>query len=52
VKINDRLHAKTKRLVDLTRSAARKLGFIHSGIIRVKVEVLGKKKPENKVDIK
>ena len=52
VKINDRLHAKTKRLVDLTRSAARNLGFIHSGIIRVKVEVLGKKKPENKVDIK
>lgn len=52
VKVNDRLHSKTRRLVDLTRSAARNLGFIHSGIIRVKVEVLGKKKPENKVDIK
>ena len=52
VKTNDRLHAKTRRLIDLTRLAAKNLGFIHSGIIRVKVDVLGKKKPENKVDIK
>lgn len=44
VKINDRLHTKTRRLVDLTRSAAQKLGFIKSGLTRVKVEVL-KKKP-------
>lgn len=44
VKTNDRLHAKTRRLVDLTRTAAQKLGFIKSGLTRVKVEVL-KKKP-------
>lgn len=44
VKTNDRLHNKTRRLVDLTRAAAQKLGFIKSGLTRVKVEVL-KKKP-------
>lgn len=44
VKTNDRLHNKTRRLVDLTRTAAQKLGFIKSGLTRVKVEVL-KKKP-------
>lgn len=46
VKVNDRLHLKMKRVVDLTRSAAQKLGFINSGVTRVKVEVLGNKKPE------
>ena len=46
VKVNDRLHEKMKRVVDLSRAAAEKLGFINSGLTRVKVEVLGKKKPE------
>ena len=45
VKVNDRLHPKMKRIVDLTRAAAEKLGYIGSGLTRVKVEVLGKKKP-------
>jgi rare lipoprotein A len=36
-----------KRVVDLTRAAAQKLGFISSGLTRVKVEVLGKKPPQN-----
>lgn len=52
VKINDRLHKKNHRVVDLTRVAAKKMGFIGSGIIRVKVEEIRNKKPENKVDIK
>ena len=47
VKVNDRLHAKTKRIVDLTRSGAQKLKFVNSGLARVKVEVLGRKRPEN-----
>jgi len=47
VKINDRLHHKMKRVVDLTRSAAQKLGFINAGLTRVKVEVVGIKKPVN-----
>ncbi len=46
VQINDRLHPKNKRLIDLSKSAAQKLGFISSGITRVKVEVLGKLKKD------
>lgn len=45
VKVNDRLHPKMKRVVDLSRSAAQKLNYISSGLTKVKVEVLGKKKP-------
>ncbi|MBA3675553.1 MAG: septal ring lytic transglycosylase RlpA family protein [Chitinophagaceae bacterium] len=40
--VNDRLHHKNKRLVDLSKTAAEKLGFVSSGITKVKVEVLGK----------
>jgi rare lipoprotein A len=47
VKVNDRMHEKMKRLVDLTRAAAKKLGYLNAGLAKVKVEVLGKKKPEN-----
>lgn len=43
VKVNDRLHHKTRRLVDLTKTAAHQLGFVKHGLTRVKVEVLGKK---------
>jgi len=46
VKTNDRLHPKMKRIVDLTRAAAQKIGYISSGLTRVKVEVLGKKLPK------
>lgn len=45
VKSNDRLHTKMKRVVDLTSSAAKKLGYTKAGLTRVKVEVLGRKKP-------
>ncbi len=44
VVINDRLHPKMNRLVDLSKSAAKKLGFISNGLVKVKVEVL----PPNK----
>jgi rare lipoprotein A len=47
VKINDRLHPKMKRVVDLTRAAAQKLNYVSSGLTKVKVEVLGKKKPSD-----
>jgi rare lipoprotein A len=43
VKTNDRLHPKMQRVVDLSRSAAEKLGYIGKGLTRVKVEVLQKK---------
>ena len=46
VKTNDRLHARMTRVVDLSRAAADKLNYTKSGLTRVKVEVLGKNKPE------
>lgn len=39
-RINDRLHSKNKRLVDLSESAAKKLGYIESGVTDVEVKVL------------
>jgi rare lipoprotein A len=42
VYINDRLHPKNKRLIDLSKTAAVKLAFVSRGITKVKVEVLGK----------
>lgn len=45
VKTNDRLHPRMKRIVDLSRGAAQKIGYIGYGLTKVKVEVLGKKKP-------
>jgi rare lipoprotein A len=42
VKINDRLHAKNKRLIDLTKAAARKLHYINAGLTRVRIRVLDK----------
>jgi len=47
VKVNDRLHPRMTRLVDMSRTAAKQLGYIRSGLTRVKVEVFGKKKPQN-----
>ena len=40
VKTNDRLAPESKRLIDLSRAAAKKLGFISSGTAKVKIEVL------------
>ncbi len=47
VKTNDRLHPRMKRIVDLSRAAAVKLGYIAHGLTRVKVEVIGKKPPKD-----
>jgi rare lipoprotein A len=44
VVINDRLHPKMKRIVDLTKSAAKKLGYVDHGLTKVKVEVIGEAK--------
>ncbi len=43
VKTNDRLHPRMTRIVDLSRAAAEKLGYIKKGLTKVKVEVLEKK---------
>lgn len=44
VQINDRLHPKNKRIVDMSRSGAVKLGYIGRGLTQVKVEVVERKK--------
>ena len=46
VKTNDRLHTRMKRVLDLSREAANKLDYVKSGLTRVRVEVIGRKKPE------
>lgn len=46
VRVTDRLHPKNPRLVDLSKSAAKKLGYTGHGLTKVKVEVLGKNLPE------
>ena len=38
VKINDRLPKNSKRLIDLTKKAAKELNFIRKGIVEVLVE--------------
>ena len=43
VKVNDRLHYKNKRLVYLSKIAAKKIGYTGGGLTKVKVEPLGKK---------
>lgn len=45
LRINDRMHPRNPRLIDLSRSAAQRLHYTGRGIVRVKVEVLGKHLP-------
>ncbi len=42
VRVNDRLHHRNPRIIDLSRSAAEKLDFKGGGVIKVRVEVLKK----------
>ena len=45
VHIIDRMHPRNPRLIDLSRLAAGKLGYIGKGLTKVRVEYLGRKKP-------
>ena|ERR1700733_3012695 len=45
LRINDRMHPRNKRLIDLSLAAADKLGFTSRGLTRVRIDVLGRKKP-------
>lgn len=45
VKITDRMHHLNTRTIDLSRAAAKLLGYTGHGLARVKVEYMGKKKP-------
>ncbi len=46
VKVNDRMSPRMKRIVDLTRAAAKQIGILGSGLSRVSVERLGSKHPK------
>jgi rare lipoprotein A len=45
--ITDRMHRKNKRLIDVSKNAARQLRFVGKGITRVRVEVLDKNQIAN-----
>lgn len=45
LRITDRMHPQNPRLIDLSRTAAAKLGYTGRGLTRVKVEYLGRQKP-------
>jgi len=49
LRITDRMHHNNKRLIDLSKAAAKKLKYTGYGLTHVKVEVLGKKKPRDYV---
>jgi rare lipoprotein A len=45
VRVNDRMHPRMKRIVDLSKGAAGEIGMISSGVAKVKVEDLGPSLP-------
>jgi rare lipoprotein A len=45
LRINDRMHPRNKRLIDLSRAAADILDFTSRGLTRVRIDVMGRKKP-------
>jgi rare lipoprotein A len=45
LRINDKMHPRNRRLIDLSRAAAAQLGFAGRGLTRVRIDVLGKKRP-------
>ena len=42
VQVNDRMHPRCKRVVDLSKGAAKEIGLVKRGICNVKIENLGK----------
>ena len=40
VKVNDRMNKSNNRLIDLSKKAAKELGFIRTGLTKVKIEIL------------
>ena len=50
VRINDKMHPRNRRLIDLSRAAASRLGYTGRGLTRVRIDVLGKKRPPEAED--
>ena len=49
VKVNDRMHPSNPRLIDMSKAAAKELGYTGRGLTRVKIQYMGKKKPEEQI---
>jgi rare lipoprotein A len=47
VRVNDRMAAHPRKIIDLTRAAAVELGIIGKGFARVRIENLGTSRPQN-----
>jgi rare lipoprotein A len=47
VKVNDRMHPSNPRLIDMSKAAAVALGYTGHGLTKVKIEYLGKNKPDD-----
>ena len=45
LRVNDRMHPRNRRLIDLSRAAADKLDYAARGLTRVRIDVLGRKRP-------
>ncbi len=45
VRINDKMHPRNPRLIDMSHAAAARLGYCGRGLTHVRIDVLGKKKP-------
>lgn len=45
VRVTDRLHKRNRRLIDLSKAAARRIGIVNAGTTPVRVEVIGKTRP-------
>jgi rare lipoprotein A len=45
VRVNDRMHPKMRRIVDLSKGAAKQIGIINTGVATVSVENLGNLEP-------
>lgn len=50
IRINDKMHPRNKRLIDLSLAAATRLGYAGRGLTRVRIDVLGKKRPPDAED--
>lgn len=51
VRINDKMHPRNRRLIDLSRAAATVLGFAGKGLTKVRIDVFGKKRPPEADDV-
>ena len=47
VRVTDRMHKRNKRIIDLSKASAHKLGYTGWGLAKVRVEVIGKRKNLN-----